>query len=174
MLRHLIVTLLVLGVVIGGYMGYLALSEREIIKNPYSVETLPPQKTYADIQAQNAEQAQADTDTYNTAIERADITLCETIKSRAEQVRCRDMVYATLALREVKKESCDTISDTSLRTRCRDNIVYALASSGTTRSICDELTDETLMSECRAMIDDRLYRARLASGTLDDAFCTTL
>ncbi len=82
---------------------------------------------YEEMKKEKEKQAAADKDVYNNALKAQDNNLCKDIKDIDEKRRCYDMIGASIALKEKKKEKCDVLSNTGVVERCRDNIAFSLA-----------------------------------------------
>ncbi len=130
--------------------------------------------SYEDKIKQDEETAVHDKGIYNNALKTQDTILCKDIINTDEKKRCYDMIGASVALKERKKEMCDTLSNSGIVERCRDNVSFSLAEKSWEKTMCALIIDENLRTQCEEMIDTKSFSLRVASGTIDTAFCGTL
>ncbi len=172
--KILCISLVVL-ILMGGLLLYLGFFDTpKVLEKWIFHSSEKPVLGYEDMKKEKEKQSLADKEIYNNALKTQDNNLCKDIKSIDEKRRCYDMIGASLALKEKNKEKCDTLSNTGMIERCRDNVVFALAEAWGDKIGCAIISDENLRLQCETMIDTKNLSLRVASGSLDAAFCETL
>lgn len=138
-----------------------------------TTESVPEVSLY-EAEQQRLEEKQKQYDTYNTAVDTLDPTVCEKIigndKLKAE---CLDNVYSAQASKEKDVKLCEKITDTTTKDRCVNSFVYDTAIASAKQSDCDKIVgDSDLKSACEKNIVFAKIEEQSFSGTVD--VCNTL
>lgn len=113
-------------------------------------------------------------DTYNEAIKRRDISLCEQIESSEKQAACKDQVILIQANSSTDLSICDAISENTLQSECRDTIAEGIARNTKNKHLCARIENERIKTRCREDIDSINLRGILQENRASQATCEEL
>lgn len=174
-MRTTLITLSVLALIGGGIFLFFFLSKDSPLGIGWRaspVENLPT--TYAETVSTTQKTESEDIATYNTAIEKQDITLCESIAGDSIKSKCLDTIHMSVAQSSDNLDECSVLSDTGKTVQCQDNIYSARAQKSTDKKICSKIDATNLRNYCEEQIDTKNLKDALEKNTVSESFCSNL
>lgn len=174
-MRTTIIALSVLALIGGGIFLFLFLSKDSPLGTKWNAtpaEQLPT--TYADTVATAQKSESEDIATYNTAIEKQDVKLCESISSVSQKTDCQDIIQSSLAQSSDNLDGCATLSSSGKTIQCQDNIYAARAQKGMNKKLCSKIDAKNLKNYCEEQVDTKNLQDALEKKTVSESFCSSL
>lgn len=112
--------------------------------------------------------------TYNSAIEKQDIKLCDSIGSSTRKTDCQDMIQTSLAQSSDNLDGCSTLSESGKTVQCQDNIYAARAQKDTDKTLCTKIDAKNLRNYCEEQVDTKNLKNALEKDTVSESFCSGL
>ena len=172
-MRTTLITLAVLVLIGGGIFFFFSKGASfETLWNATPAEPLPT--SYTDTVATAQKSESEDIATYNSALEKQDVTLCDSIDSTARKTDCQDTIQSAQAQSSDNLDGCTTLSDSGKTLQCQDNIYAARAQKNTDKTLCSKIDAKNLKSYCEEQVDTRSLQDALEKNTVSESFCSSL